>query len=339
MHERRAAGASISTATGIRTLGKGALMVVTALASSQTAFAQDKWPTKAVTVIVPQAAGGGNDAVARVFAQEFSKVIGQPAVIDNRPGAGGNIGTAIAARAPKDGHSIMITLSSAHVVNPWLYKSPGFDPVKDFEPITPIAVGTYLLVSNPQFPAKNVKELIALAKAKPGSIQYASAGNGTLNHLMGEMLKTAAGIDIQHVPFKGAAAAVTDVVAGRLPISFQSMPSALPFMQSGKLRVIAVANEKRVKALPDVPAIGETVKGYGATPWYGMFAPAGTPKPIIAQIHAATLKALASKDVQEKLAVQGAEVWSTTPEKFGEIIRTELPQWQKIVKESGAQVD
>ena len=312
---------------------------VIALLVNDAALAQDKWPTKAVTVIVPQAAGGGNDAIARVFGQEFGKVIGQAVVIDNRPGAGGNIGTALAARAPKDGHSIMITLSSAHVVNPWLYKQPGFDPVKDFEPVTPIAVGTYLLVGSTQFPAKTVKELVAMAKAKPGQIQYASAGNGTLNHLLGEMLKTAAGIDIQHVPFKGAAASVTDVVAGRIPISFQSMPSALPFMQSGKLHVIAVANEKRVKALPDVPAMSETIKGYGATPWYGMFVPAGTPKPVIAQIHSATLKAVASKDVQEKLAVQGAEVWTTTPEQFASTIKAELPKWQKIVKDSGATVD
>ncbi len=314
------------------------LALAAALASTH-GMAQDKYPTKSITVIVPQAAGGGNDAIARVFGQEFSRVLGQSVVIDNRPGAGGNIGTAIAGRAPKDGHTLMITLSSAHVVNPWLYKNPGFDPVKDFEPITPIAVGTYLLVGSSQFPAKNLKELIAIAKAKPGEIQYASAGNGTLNHLLGEMLKTQAKIDIQHVPYKGAAASVTDLVGGRIPISFQSMPSALPFMQSGKLRVLAVANEKRVKALPDVPAMSETIKGYGATPWYGMFAPAGTPKPVIAQIHAAVLKTLANKDVVEKLATQGAEPWTQTPEQFADYIRTELPRWQKIVKESGAQVD
>jgi tripartite-type tricarboxylate transporter receptor subunit TctC len=314
------------------------LALAAALVSTPV-IAQDKYPTKPITVIVPQAAGGGNDAIARVFGQEFGKVLGQSVLIDNRPGAGGNIGTAIAARAPKDGHAIMITLSSAHVVNPWLYKNPGFDPIKDFEPVTPIAVGTYLLVGSSQFPAKTLKDLIALAKARPGEIQYASAGNGTLNHLLGEMLKTQVKIEIQHVPYKGAAASVTDLVAGRIPISFQSMPSALPFMQSGKLRVLAVANEKRVKALPDVPAMSETIKGYGATPWYGMFAPAGTPKPIIAQVHAATLKTLASKDVVEKLAVQGAEPWTLTPEQFAAYVRDELPKWQRIVKESGAQVD
>jgi tripartite-type tricarboxylate transporter receptor subunit TctC len=316
-----------------------AVSAVALAALAHVAFAQERFPTKSVTVIVPQAAGGGNDAIARVFGQELSRVLGQPVVIDNRPGAGGNIGTAIAARAPKDGHTIMITLSSAHVVNPWLYKNAGFDPVKDFEPITPVAVGTYLFVGSSQFPAKTLKEVIAIAKAKPGEIQYASAGNGTLNHLLGEMLKTAAKIDIQHVPYKGAAASVTDLVGGRIPISFQSMPSALPFMQSGKLRVIAVANEKRVKALPEVPAMSETIKGYGATPWYGMFAPAGTPKAVLAQLHAATLRTLGVKDVVEKLGVQGAEPWTLTPEEFAGYIKAELPRWAKIVKESGAQLD
>jgi tripartite-type tricarboxylate transporter receptor subunit TctC len=313
--------------------------VTAALGLGHNAIAQDKYPAKSITVIVPQAAGGGNDAIARVFGQKLSEGAGQPVVIDNRPGAGGNIGTAFAAKAPKDGHTLLITLSSAHVVNPALYKSTGFDPVKDFEPVTPIAVGTYLLVGSSQFPAKTVSELIQFAKAKPGAIQYASAGNGTLNHLLGEMLKAHSKIDIQHVPYKGAAGAVTDVSAGRIPISFQSMPSALPFLQSGKLRVIAVANEKRVKALPNVPAISETIPGYGATPWYGMFAPAGTSRAVIAQLHAATLKAVAANDLQEKLAVQGAEPWTTTPEQFAAIIKTELPKWAQIVKASGAQVD
>lgn len=315
------------------------LIVTAALSLNDGAFAQDKYPTKTVNVIVPQAAGGGNDAIARIVGHRLSEVLGQQVVIDNRPGAGGNIGTVIAAKAPKDGHTLMITLSSAHVVNPSLYKNAGFDPINDFEPITPLAVGTYLLVGSSQFPAKTLKELIQIARSQPGQIQYASAGNGTLNHLLGEMMKTAARIDIQHVPYKGAAASVIDVVSGRIPISFQSMPSALPFMQSGKLRVLAVANEKRVRALPDVPAMSETIPGFGATPWYGLLAPAGTPKSIVAQIHAAALKAVAAKDVQEKLAVQGAEVWTTTPEQFAAIIKTELPKWAKIVKDSGAQVD
>ena len=182
-------------------------------------------------------------------------------IIDNRAGAGGNIGTVYAAKAPKDGYTLLLTLSSAHVTNPFLYKNAGFDPVKDFEPIGPVATAGYLLVASADFPANNVKELIELAKKKPGDIQYGSAGNGTLNHLLGEMLKKQADIDITHVPYKGAAAAVNDVIGGRIPISFQSVPSAISHVKSGKLKVLAVANEKRIPSMPNVPTIGETVPG------------------------------------------------------------------------------
>ena len=252
--------------------------------------AQEKYPVKPVTVIVPQAPGGANDTVARILAAKLSENVGQQFIVDNRPGAGGNIGTAAAARARPDGYTLLLTVSSAHVINPFLYKNAGFDPVKDFEPVTSVATVAYILVVNPSFPAKSVKELIDLAKAKPGDLQYASAGNGTLNHLLGEMLKTMAGIDMVHIPYKGAAASVTDVVGGRVPISFQSAPSAISFVKSGKLRVLGVANEKRVPTMPDVPAIGETLRGYGATPWYGVLAPAGTPKAVIAQLHARSSK-------------------------------------------------
>ena len=310
-----------------------------ALGVGAGAVAQDKYPTKPVTMIVPQAPGGANDAVARILAARLSGEMGQQFIVDNRPGAGGNIGTVAAARARPDGYTLLVTVSSAHVINPFLYKNAGFDPVKDFEPVATFATVAYLLVVNPSFPAKSVKELIQLAKAKPGDVQYASAGNGTLNHLLGEMLKTMAGIDMVHIPYKGAAASVTDVVGGRVPISFQSAPSSISFVKSGKLRVLGVANEKRVPTLPDVPTIGETVPGFGATPWYGVLAPAGTPKPIIAQLSAAIAKALDSKDLQDKMAAQGAEVTKSTPEQFAALIKEELPRWQKIVKTSGAQVD
>jgi tripartite-type tricarboxylate transporter receptor subunit TctC len=234
---------------------------------------------------VPQAPGGANDVIARIVAHKLGENLGTQLIVDNRPGAGGNIGTVAAARAPRDGHTVLITVSSAHVVNPFLYKSAGFDPLKDFDPVTTVATAGYVLVANPAFEAKSMKELIAIAKAKPGQVSYASAGNGTLNHLLAEMLKTTVGIDLVHIPYKGAAASVTDVIGGRVPISFQSLPSSISFIDSGKLRVLGVANEKRLTALPDVPTIGETVRGYGATPWYGLFVPAGTPKEIIARLH------------------------------------------------------
>ena len=304
-----------------------------------TALAQDNYPSKPVTMVVPQAPGGANDTVGRILAHRLSENLGKQFIIDNRPGAGGNIGTAAVAKAPKDGYTLLVTVNSAHVINPSLYKNPGFDPVKDFEPVTPFATVAYVWVAHPEFQAKSMKELIDMAKAKPGSIAYASAGNGTLNHLLGEMLKAQAGIDLLHIPYKGASASATDVIAGRVPVSVQSMPSAVSFIQAGKLKVLAVANEKRVNALPDVPAVSETVKGYGATPWYGVFAPAGTPKPIVAKLHVEIVKALGDKELQEKMKAQGAEVAHSTPEQFAALIKEELPKWAKLVKASGAQVD
>jgi tripartite-type tricarboxylate transporter receptor subunit TctC len=321
----------------MRTLLLTSIVVLGAIVSP--AFADDKYPAKPVTVVVPQAPGGANDAIARLVAQKLTENLGQQFVVENRPGAGGNIGTALVARAPRDGYTLMLTVNSAHTTNPALYKNPGFDPIKDFEAITPVATSAYLLVANPAFPAKNLKELIDLAKAKPGEIAYASAGNGTPNHLLGEMLKTQAGINLLHIPYKGASASATDLMAGRVPIAFQSMPSVIAFVKTGKMTLLGVANEKRTRFLPDVPALSETLPGFGTTPWYGLFAPAGTPKALISRIHAETVKALNAKDLQDKLAQQGAEVLSSTPEAFAALVKEELPKWAKIVKDSGAQID
>ena len=316
-----------------------AVLALGVLATAAPAAAQDKYPSKPITIVVPQGPGGGNDTIARIWGQKLSEAIKQPVTIDNRAGAGGNIGEAYAAKAPKDGYTLLLTLSSAHVTNPFLYKNAGFDPVKDFEPIGTVATAGYVLVANPDFPANNVKELIEIAKKKPGEISYGSAGNGTLNHLLGEMLKTQAQIDIVHVPYKTAAAAVNDVMGGRVPISFQSVPSAISQIKSGKLKVLGVANEKRIPSMPSVPAIGETLPGYGATPWYGLFAPAGTPKEIVAFVQRENAKVLVDKDLQEKLALQGAEPYTLDTEQFAALVKQELPRWQKIVKESGATVD
>lgn len=314
-------------------------LVLLAAAGSVPALAQDRYPAKPVTVVVPQAPGGANDAIARIVAQKLSEQMGQQFIIDNRPGAGGNLGTALAAKGKPDGYTLLLNLSSAHVINPALYKNPGFDPVKDFEPITTVATAGYALVANNDFPASNVSELIAVAKKQPGKIAIASAGNGTLNHLIGEMLQKAAGIELMHVPYKGASAAVTDLVGGQVQLSVQSLPSAISFIKGGKLKVLGVVNEKRVSALPDVPTVGETLKGFGSTPWYGLFAPAGTPKAIVAQLQAQVAKALDTPDAREKLAAVGCEPFKSTPEQFAAQIKAELPQWARIVKESGATVD
>ena len=315
-----------------------ALLALTALTCTPT-FAEDKYPSKTVTIIVPQAAGGANDTIARVVAQKLSEALGQQFIVDNRPGAGGNIGTVAAAKSKNDGYTLMLTANSAQVINPALYKKPGFDPVKDFEPISPVATAGYVLVANNTFPAKNVSEMVAAAKALPGKYTIASAGNGTLNHLIGEMLGKATGIELTHVPYKGASAAVTDLIGGQVQLSVQSLPSSLQFIKSGKMKVLGVVNEQRVTALPDVPTIGETVKGFGATPWYGLFAPAGTPKAIVVQLQAALNKALDAPDTKDKLAAVGCEPYKLSSEQFASLIKDDLPKWAKIVKASGATID
>nr|WP_255593388.1 tripartite tricarboxylate transporter substrate binding protein [Acidovorax sp. sic0104] len=316
------------------------LLLGTALyAASLGALAQEKFPSKPITLVVPQAAGGANDAIARVLAQRLSEQMGQSVVVDNRPGAGGTLATAGLARARHDGYTLLVTADSAHVIGPALYKNAGFDAVKDFEPVAPIATAGYVLVAHPSFPAKNVAELITLAKASPGKYSIASAGNGTLNHLIGEMLQKAAGIQLQHIPYKGSAAAATDVVGGQVPLSVQSLPSAIAFIKAGKLKVLGVVNEKRVAALPDAPTIGETLKGFGQAPWYAMFAPAGTPAPVVAQLQAEVAKALDHKDVVDKLAAVGCEPFKGTPAQLGALVRDDLVRWQRVVKETGATVD
>ncbi|WP_295521303.1 tripartite tricarboxylate transporter substrate binding protein [Limnohabitans sp. Rim8] len=309
------------------------------LAATGGVAAQDQYPSKPVTVIVPQAAGGANDAIARVIALKLTEQLGQSFIVENRTGAGGNVGTVAAARAKADGYTLMVTADSSMVINPALYKSTGFDPLKDFEPVGTVATAGYVLVANPAFPAKNTAELIALAKQQPGKINIGSAGNGTLNHLIGEMLGKATGIDLVHVPYKGAAAAVTDLVAGQVQVSVQSLPSSIAFIRSGKVKVLGVVNPNRLPALPDSPTIAETVKGFGSTPWYGVFAPAGTPKHIVTQLNAAIAKALDSKDAQERLAGVGCEPYKSTPEQFAQLVRDDLPRWAKIVKDSGATID
>lgn len=304
-----------------------------------TVGAQDKYPSRPVTVIVPQAAGGANDAIARIVTQKLTEQMGQSFIVDNRPGAGGNVGTAAAAKAKPDGYTMLLTVNSAQVINPALYKSTGFDPIKDFEPITPVATAGYVLVANKGFAPNNVAELIAAAKAQPGKIAISSAGNGTLNHLIGEMLQKAAAIQLMHVPYKGASAAMTDLVAGQVQVSVQSLPSSISFIKSGAVKVLGVVNESRVSALPDTPTIGETIKGFGSTPWYGVLAPAGTPKDVVARLQSEIGKALDGEDTRSRLAGVGCEPFKSTPDQFAALIKGDLPKWARIVKESGATVD
>ncbi len=323
-----------------RRMALRALCAASLCVAAGAAVAQSAYPSRPILMIVPQTAGGTNDIVGRVVSQKLSEVLGSPVAVENRPGAGGNIGTQFAAKSAKDGYTLLMTISSSQAINPALYKNPGFDPVKDFKPIALIGAVPNVLLANADFPAKSMKELIAMAKAKPGQYQYASAGNGTLNHLLGEMLNSMAGIDLQHVPYKGVAPALNDVLGGQLPLVFASLPSSLAHIKSGKLKPLAVSSPKRSPALPDVPALSEVVPGYTGTLWIGLFAPAGVPADVQAKLQDAMAKTLAAKDLRDKLELQGVEMAApTTPEQFATLLNDDIARWAQIVKKSGASID
>ena len=314
-------------------------LAAVAFAFAACAVQAADYPAKAVTLIVPQSAGGTNDIVGRIVGQKLAEVLGAPVVVENRVGAGGNIGTAAAAKAPKDGHTLLMTISSSQAINPALYKSPGFDPVKDFEPIALVGSVPNVLVVNPAFPAKSLDEFLKVVKAKPGQYQYASAGNGTLNHLLGEMLRSTAGLDVQHVPYKGVAPALTDVIGGQVPMAFASLPSVLGYLKSGRLVALGVSSPQRSPSLPDVPAIAEKVPGYGGALWVGLFAPRGVPADVQAKLEQAMAKVLAAPDTRASLAAQGVELATATPAQFAALLQDDLARWAKIVRDSGAKVD
>jgi tripartite-type tricarboxylate transporter receptor subunit TctC len=307
-----------------------------ALVCMTAAHAQPAYPQKPIRLVVPFPPGGGTDILARLFGQKMSETLGQPIIIDNRPGAGGTIGTDIAAKAPPDGYTLIL-VSGSHAINPGLYQKLPYDSVSDFAPITQIATSPGILVVNPSLPVKSVKDLIALARAKPGQINYASAGSGTPPHLAGELFKVMAKIDMVHVPYKGNAPAFTDVIGGQVSLIFPTMPSAMPFIKSGKLRPIAVTSAKRSPAAPDIPTIAESgLPGYEATSWYGILAPARTPPQIVARLHEVLVTIIGAPDMKDKLAAQGLDPVGNTPQQFAAVIRSEIVKWAKVVKASGA---
>lgn len=313
-----------------------ALLAATVLSVAvPAAGAQGSWPTKPITFVVPQNPGGANDVIARAVAQGLENTLGQPVIVENRAGANGNVGTAQVARSAPDGHTFLVTAQSAHTINPALYARTGFDAIQDFAPVMQLAVAPYLLVVNPRFPAKTLDELVAYAKAHPNQVAYASAGNGTLNHLLGEMLKKQNGVEMLHVPYKGAAAAATDVVAGQLPVTFGSFPGVMPFVTSGKLRVLGVAADKPTPLAPEIAVL----KDLAVTSWYGLFAPAGTPQPIINAMHTAIARVLATPAMQERLKILGAEPVDSNPRSFAASLPAELAHWKQVVDASGARID
>jgi tripartite-type tricarboxylate transporter receptor subunit TctC len=303
------------------------------------AFAQ-AYPNHTIRLIVPFPAGGTTDILARDVAKKLTDTMGQAVVVDNRPGAGGNIGADLVAKSPPDGYTLLMGTVGTHAINPSLYAKMPYDHIKDFVPVVLVAGVPNVLVVNPSVPINSVADLIKLAKAKPGSINFASSGSGTSIHLSGELFKTMAGVDMTHVPYKGSSPALTDLMGGQVQIMFDNLPSSLALIKAGKLRAVAVTSLKRAPALPDVPTIAESgLPGFEASSWFGVLAPAGTPAPIVAKLNAEVNKWLQSPEGKEQLLAQGAEVAGGSPEQFVAHIRAETDKWAKVVKASGAKVD
>ena len=311
-----------------------------AASGTSAAFAQTtSYPVKTIRLIVPYPPGGGTDTIARPLAQRLTENLGQQVIVDNRGGAGGSIGMEYAARSAPDGYTLVVGLTAQLAVNPSLYSRLPYDPLKDFAPIALLGEQPYLLIAHPSVPAKSVKAFIALARAHPGQLAYASSGNGSGAHLAAEMLKTMAQIDFVHVPYKGAGLALPDLIAGQVQFSFITHTTSGPLVQSGRLRALGVTTVKRSPALPDLPAIAETVPGYDSAVWYGVLAPAGTPREIVARLNREILRVLGSADFRQRFTMAAVAPIGGTPEQLGEHIKSEVARWAKLVKQSGARID
>ena len=307
--------------------------------SAGNVAAQTTYPNKPIRMVVGFPAGGAPDTVARLLGQKLSEALGQPIVTDNAPGAGGNIATERVAKATPDGYTLGFLVNGQLVINPSLYKL-AFDPAKDLAPISQVTVTPNMLVVNTAVPAKNVRELVSLAKAKPGELTYGSGGTGTGNHMAAELFKSVAGLDIRHIPYKGVLAVVPDLLGGRVTMMFSPLPVVLPLVREGKLRAIAVTSLKRSASAPELPTIAESgYPGFEVAIWYGLLAPAGTPPAIVRRVHLETVKALAQPDLRAKLADQGLEVIGNSPEEFAAIIRSETPMWAKVIKDAAIKPD
>jgi len=310
-----------------------------------SAWAQSAWPNKPVKIVVPFAPGGTTDILARAMAPELSKAFGQTFIVENKAGAGGNVGADLVAKSPADGYTLLMGTVGTHGINKALYDKLPYDPVKDFAPITLVAGVPNVMVINAErakvLGINNVQDFIRVAKASPGKLNMASSGNGTSIHLAGELFKSMSGTFMVHFPYRGSSPALLDMVAGNMDVMFDNLPSSLPHIRSGKLKALGVTSTERSAALPDVPTIEEAgnLKGYDATSWFGFVAPAGTPADVVSRIQQETAKALASPAVKEKLLAQGAIPGGNTPAEFARMIDGELKKWALVVKASGAKVD
>lgn len=323
----------------LRRRSLSAALTLTPLATILPAFAQGTLP-RAITFLVPQTAGGANDVMARALAARLPQVIGSNVVVENRPGAGGNLGTAQFARsAPKDGSAWLVTVNSAHTINPSLYRNPGFDPINDFEPVAGFAVVQHILLAATQLPVNNLAELVAAARREPGKYTYGSSGNGTFSHLLMEMLKTSQGVQLTHVPYKGVAPAITDLIAGNLNVLVSSVPGGLQFIRSGQVKALAVASNQRVPALPNLPLANETVPGLAGDLWVALYAPKGTPRELIQQMRAGIAKVQEMPEMDAFFAAQGASPLKAGPTELAALTRGEIAKWEPIVRASGMRVD
>ena len=298
------------------------------------------YPSKPIRMIVPFTPGGTTDILARTVGQKMTEDWGQPVVIENRPGAGGNIGSELVAKAPPDGYTLLMGTISTHAINPSLYKRLPFDPARDFAPVSRVGTLPNILIVHPSVPVKSVKELIELARSKPGDLNFASSGVGTSLHLSGELFNTMAGVKLVHVPYKGSSPALADLLGGQVKIMFDNLPSALPHVKAGKLKPLAVTSTKRAAVLPEVPTVTESgLPGFEVTSWFAVFAPAKTPKDIVAKLNGEIVKILNSGDVKEKLTQIGVDPAPTTPEELAAFAKAETEKWGKVVKATGASAD
>lgn len=309
------------------------------LAAATTALAQN-YPSRPVRFVVPYAPGGSTDTLARAMGSKLSELLGQQVVVDNRPGAGGTLGSRLAVTAPADGHTLLMGTTSTHAIGPHLYAKPPYDSLTDFSHITQVATSPTALLIAAQVPAQSIRELVALAKSQPGKLNFGSSGTGTQFHLSGELLKLLAGINMVHVPYKGTALVYPEMFSGSIQILFDVPAVALPFIKQGRIRALGVSGKKRVAVLPDVPTIAEAgIPGYDADLWFGLFAPTKVPADRLSRIHSEVVKALNTSDVRDRFSALGADSVGTTPAAFTAFLKAENVKWEKVVKASGAKVD
>ena len=310
------------------------------LASFASIVAAQSWPTKPIRIVLGFPPGGATDILSRDFAAKLAEELKQQVIIENKPGAGGTIGADIAAKAPADGYTLTIGTSSNHAIAVSLYKKLPYDPIKDFAPITMLAVSQNVVVINPGVPANNIKELVAYAKANPGKLNFGSSGNGTISHLTGEMFNTLNGTQITHIPYKGSAFVFPDLLSGQISVMYDSTISIGSLVKSGKVKALAVTGAKRSQLVPELPTVAESgYPGFESTNWFGFFAPAATPRDILTKLNAAAVKVLAAPDLQARFALQGAEIVANKPDEALAMLKADIVKWADVAKKSGAKID